>query len=73
MCSSKAFKSNLKDAKGLQKQLGEKHIKLTFTIFINEYLLDIYISCLVLKKEKNLEFYDSWWNTYEFNDKVKKG
>lgn len=59
MCSSKAFKSSLKDAKGLQEQLGEKHIKLTFAIFINEYLLDIYISCLVLKKEKNLEFYYS--------------
>ena len=73
MCSSKAFKSSLKDAKGLQEQLGEKHINLTFAIFINEYLLDIYISCLVLKKEKNLEFYYSWWNTYEFNDKVKKG
>ena len=73
MCSSKAFKSSLKDAKGLQEQLGEKHIKLTFAIFINEYLLDIYISCLVLKNEKNLEFYYSWWNTYEFNDKVKKG
>ena len=25
MCSSKAFKSSLKDAKGLQEQLGEKH------------------------------------------------
>lgn len=59
MCSTKAFKSSLKYAKGLQKQLGEKHIKLTFAIFINEYLLNIYISCLVLKKKKNLEFHDS--------------